>query len=184
MRTTECSCRLWPMPGIYAVTSSPLVRRTRATFRSAEFGFLGVIVLTCVQTPRRWGLPATSNERSGRSGWPGFGPVWTTRKAGVFTFFCCFSRPLRTNWLIVGTFVPLTHTKMAAPSVGRNPRIIARPTFRVNANAFDGVPFRPKYATGAKLRQQVLRNGTFGPQFFRYVRVTTSHELDVIIIHR
>jgi hypothetical protein len=29
---------------IYAVTSIPFVRRTRATFRSAEFGFLGVVV--------------------------------------------------------------------------------------------------------------------------------------------
>jgi hypothetical protein len=36
--------------------------------RSAEFGFFGVIVLTWVQTPRRWGFPATSNERSGKSG--------------------------------------------------------------------------------------------------------------------
>jgi len=26
---TECSCRLWPMPGMYAVTSIPLVSRTR-----------------------------------------------------------------------------------------------------------------------------------------------------------
>ena len=85
------------MPGMYAVTSSPLVRRTRATFRKAEFGFFGVIVFTWVQTPRRWGLPATSNVRLGRSGWPGFGPVETTRNAGVFTFFWIFSRPLRTN---------------------------------------------------------------------------------------
>jgi len=32
------------MPGIYAVTSVPLVSRTLATFLSAEFGFLGVEV--------------------------------------------------------------------------------------------------------------------------------------------
>jgi len=32
------------MPGMYAVTSTFVVRRTRATFRSAEFGFLGVVV--------------------------------------------------------------------------------------------------------------------------------------------
>jgi hypothetical protein len=32
------------MPGIYAVTSIPEVRRTRATFRRAEFGFFGVVV--------------------------------------------------------------------------------------------------------------------------------------------
>ena len=33
----------------------PLVRRTRATLRSAEFGFSGVVVYTRVQTPRRCG---------------------------------------------------------------------------------------------------------------------------------
>src|SRR5205823_11745650 len=42
---------------MYAVTSMPLDSRTRATFRSAEFGFLGVIVLTTVQTPRFCGQP-------------------------------------------------------------------------------------------------------------------------------
>ena len=30
----------------------PLVSRTRATLRSAEFGFFGVVVYTRVQTPR------------------------------------------------------------------------------------------------------------------------------------
>jgi hypothetical protein len=40
---------------MYAVTSIPLVSRTRATFRNAEFGFLGVTVITLVQTPRFWG---------------------------------------------------------------------------------------------------------------------------------
>ena len=40
------------MPGTYAVTSIPLESRTRATFRKAEFGFLGVTVITRVQTPR------------------------------------------------------------------------------------------------------------------------------------
>src|SRR3989344_914596 len=50
--TTECSCKLWPSPGMYAVISIPLVRRTRATLRSAEFGLLGVMVFTKMQTPR------------------------------------------------------------------------------------------------------------------------------------
>src|SRR6185369_9699624 len=36
MSTSECSCRLWPTPGMYVVTSMPLVSRTRATLRSAE----------------------------------------------------------------------------------------------------------------------------------------------------
>jgi hypothetical protein len=35
----------------------PLDRRTRATLRSAEFGFLGGIVFTWVQTPRFCGAP-------------------------------------------------------------------------------------------------------------------------------
>ena len=35
----------------------PLLSRTRAILRSAEFGFLGVIVLTWVQTPRLSGEP-------------------------------------------------------------------------------------------------------------------------------
>src|SRR6266545_4840591 len=51
--TIECSCRLCPTPGMYAVTSIWLVSRTRATLRSAEFGFLGVVVYTRVHTPRR-----------------------------------------------------------------------------------------------------------------------------------
>src|SRR3989344_4348420 len=50
--TTECSCKLCPSPGIYAVTSMPFVKRTLAIFRKAELGFLGVVVETFVQTPR------------------------------------------------------------------------------------------------------------------------------------
>src|SRR5207244_5268407 len=53
--TTECSCRLWPSPGMYAVTSIDPEMRTRATLRRAEFGFFGVVVYTRVHTPRRWG---------------------------------------------------------------------------------------------------------------------------------
>ena len=45
---------------MYAVTSTPLDRRTRATLRSAEFGFFGVVVYTRVQTPRRWGEPLSA----------------------------------------------------------------------------------------------------------------------------
>jgi len=39
-------------------------RRTRATFRNAEFGFFGVIVLTTVQTPRFCGLNVATIRRS------------------------------------------------------------------------------------------------------------------------
>src|SRR5260370_538188 len=47
----ECSCKLWPTPGMYVVTSIAFVKRTRATLRSAEFGFFGVCVYT--QTPKK-----------------------------------------------------------------------------------------------------------------------------------
>src|SRR5277367_1328801 len=63
------------------MTSWPLVRRTLATLRKAEFGFLGVRVMTCTQTPRRCGAPFS---------------------AGDFVLTTTLRRPLRTNWLIVG----------------------------------------------------------------------------------
>jgi hypothetical protein len=45
---------------MYVVTSIPLVNRTRATLRSAEFGFFGVWVYTRVQTPRFCGHPSSA----------------------------------------------------------------------------------------------------------------------------
>jgi hypothetical protein len=66
---------------MYAVTSMRFVSRTRATFRSAEFGFFGVDVYTRVQTPRFWGEPLS---------------------AGVPDLVVKRRRPLRINWLIVG----------------------------------------------------------------------------------
>src|SRR5262249_26224930 len=60
----------------------PEVRRTRATLRSAEFGFFGVWVKTRVHTPRRGGEPFS---------------------AGVFDFSGLVSRPLRTSCWMVGT---------------------------------------------------------------------------------
>src|ERR687896_1766106 len=70
---------------MYAVTSIAFVRRTRATLRSAEFGFFGVCVNTRVHTPRFCGAP------------------WS---AGVLVFPCCSRRPLRTNWFTVGNACP------------------------------------------------------------------------------
>src|SRR5215210_6219561 len=67
-----------------------LVSRTRATLRSAEFGFLGVVVYTRVHTPRRWGA-ATRFLRP----LPDFRP-------GVASFFLGAWRPLRTSWEVVG----------------------------------------------------------------------------------
>src|SRR5688572_30931553 len=49
-----------PTPGMYVVTSIPLVNRTRATFRSAEFGFFGVCVNTRTHTPRFCGLSCSA----------------------------------------------------------------------------------------------------------------------------
>src|SRR5688572_21077426 len=60
----------------------PFVSRTRATLRSAEFGFFGVVVYTRVQTPRFCGAP---------------------RSAGVFVFTFGVARPFRTSWFTVGT---------------------------------------------------------------------------------
>src|SRR3954464_13902271 len=59
----------------------PLVRRTRATFLSAEFGFFGVWVKTRTQTPRFCGLFCS---------------------AGLLVLLTIFLRPARTSWLIVG----------------------------------------------------------------------------------
>src|SRR3954463_11737534 len=91
--TMECSCRLCPSPGMYAVTSTPLDRRTRATLRSAEFGFFGVLVYTRVQTPRRWGAPL---------------------RAGVLPLVGLSWRPLRTNCWMVGTNEPLDRLRRPA----------------------------------------------------------------------
>src|SRR5690606_5973431 len=85
-RTTECSCRLWPSPPMYEMTSKPLVRRTLATLRKAELGFLGVVVYTRVQTPRRCGQFSS---------------------AGLLLFSRETSRGLRTSWLMVG--ITFTH---------------------------------------------------------------------------
>src|SRR3954468_22146438 len=88
---------------MYAVISIPLVSRTRATLRRAEFGFFGVLVYTRVQTPRRWGAPL---------------------RAGVLPLVGLSWRPLRTNCWMVGTNgssstnsgSPLGATSVAGPS--------------------------------------------------------------------
>ena len=63
------------------MTSKPLVSRTLATLRSAEFGFFGVRVITWRQTPRRCGQSAN---------------------AGDLDFSVLGRRPLVTSWLMVG----------------------------------------------------------------------------------
>src|SRR5437762_8354729 len=122
--TMECSCRLCRAPGMYAVTSIWLVNRTRATFRSAEFGFLGVVVYTRVHTPRRCGLPFS---------------------AGVLVLPVFAWRPLRTNCWMVGirAFVSLRPPEgdrtvfflhLPAPAVGR----VARPSGPGRTHAWPG----------------------------------------------
>src|SRR5919107_5141485 len=91
MSTIECSWRLCPSPGMYAVTSKPLVSRTRATLRSAELRFLGVVVYTRVQTPRFCGFAFS---------------------ARAFSFFSTSRRLCRTSWLIVGIRMD-RHEKLA-----------------------------------------------------------------------
>src|SRR5690349_9955139 len=66
---------------MYAVTSIWLLSFTRATLRSAEFGFLGVVVYTRVHTPRRCGLPFS---------------------AGVLVLLVFAWRPFRTSCWMVG----------------------------------------------------------------------------------
>ena len=51
IKTTLCSCKLCPIPGMYEVTSYPFESLTLATFLNAEFGFFGVTVFTTVHTP-------------------------------------------------------------------------------------------------------------------------------------
>src|SRR3954452_3424532 len=62
----------------------PLESRTRATLRRAEFGFFGVMILTCRQTPFFCGQPCM---------------------AGCLGLLRCGTRGLRTSWLIVGILV-------------------------------------------------------------------------------
>src|SRR5918998_1990130 len=73
----------------------PFVSRTRATFRSADFGFLGVRVIPWRQTPRRCGAPRPALAVCLRV-------LSVRRSAGAFTFLIAGFRPLRTSWLMVG----------------------------------------------------------------------------------
>src|SRR5712691_1307872 len=90
----ECSCKLCPIPGMYVVTSTELVSRTRATLRNAEFGFFGVCVYTRMHTPRFSGQPIS---------------------AGDFVLTCTFSRPIRTNCENVGTVFPQSRAEIFCP---------------------------------------------------------------------
>src|SRR5258708_38831654 len=84
----------------------PLVSRTRAALRRAEFGFLGVVVYTRVQTPRRCGA-ATRFLR----------PLPDLRP-GVASFFFGGVRPLRTSWLVVGMRWRMVAARRGRPRAG------------------------------------------------------------------
>src|ERR1700751_623821 len=98
--------------------------RTRATLRSAELGFFGVVVYTRVHTPRRCGA-ATFFLRP----LPDFRP-------GVASFFFGAVRPLRINWLVVG---------MRKRSVAGAPRMAleAEPLSRRPQRLIHGHVFEP-----------------------------------------
>src|SRR4030042_523557 len=74
----------------------PLVKRTLATFRKAEFGFLGVTVKTFKQTPRLNG----EGNFFGRF----FKTLKANVKAGLLPGFFIFFLPFLISCLIVGIF--------------------------------------------------------------------------------
>src|SRR2546425_12305376 len=107
---------------MYEVPSSPFVSRTRATLRSAEFGFLGVVVYTRMQTPRFCGHACI---------------------AGVFDFLRTASRPCRTSWLMVGMVLHRRERR-------QNSHFIADDPFHVNhldmGGPATGGPPKPPFA--------------------------------------
>src|SRR5205823_3889422 len=80
-------------------TSTPVVRRTRATLRNAEFGFFGVMVYMRVQTPRRCG---------------------ESLRAGALVFVFGTSRPERTSCWIVGMALSSALCRCQTPGPGRS----------------------------------------------------------------
>src|SRR5919201_1364537 len=81
----------------------PEVSRTRATFRRAEFGFLGFVVSTRVQAPRRCEEPFS---------------------AGLFVRFLGLERPFRPRCWIVGMAFPSALFPFHTPRC-RGPRVIS-----------------------------------------------------------
>lgn len=69
----------------------PLDRRTRAILRKAEFGFLGVVVVTRVHTPRFCGDPLGCRRRRN------FKALNVYCKAGDLLLLRLGLRPLRTS---------------------------------------------------------------------------------------
>src|SRR6201992_4265139 len=107
----------------------PFVRRARATLRSAEFGFFGVVVYTRTQTPRRCGQALS---------------------AGEAVFHRCALRPNFTSWLIVGI--------RSKPRRGFGPptlRIVQTPG---HTRASEGLDYRERRLNvNAELQSPTLR---------------------------
>src|SRR5437763_8815164 len=96
--------------------------RTRATLRSAEFGFLGVVVYTRVHTPRRCGAP---------------------RRAGVLVLSALVSRPLRTSCAMVGNALPF-RTSEERPAARRSAGATAgRPSYGPGGIPASATPAEP-----------------------------------------
>ncbi len=74
----------------------PLDSRTLAIFRSAEFGFFGVVVVTFMHTPRLNGELFGKKVRCRLSG------LNTLSSAGDFDFAWLDDRPFLINWDTVG----------------------------------------------------------------------------------
>ena len=64
--TLRAMCHI-PSPGIYAVTTFPLLNLTLAIFLSPELGFLGFVVPTLMQTPFISGRLINAGDRLFRS---------------------------------------------------------------------------------------------------------------------
>src|SRR5688572_19932901 len=78
----------------------PLVRRTRATLRNAEFGFFGVVVYTRTHTPRFCGQALS---------------------AGAAVLWLILRRPNFTSWLIVGISVRVLGSFFSTEDTRRSP---------------------------------------------------------------
>src|SRR3954463_8742366 len=108
----------------------PLVRRTRATLRRAEFGFFGVTVNTRVHTPRRCGAPF---------------------RAGVLVLSALVSRPLRTSCAIVGNALPFGTLRREAVSAGgavarrTNGATAGRPSYGPGGTTANSLPGSAKW---------------------------------------
>src|SRR5947199_4371502 len=116
--------------------------RTRATLRSAEFGFLGVVVYTRVQTPRRWGA-ATFFLRP----LPDFKP-------GVASFLVLGWRPLRISCEVVGM-----RASMLAVAGCPAPR----PRTRLTAPRGAGGAGHPRLSAGGRALERLLGRDDLEP---------------------